>query len=89
VLSAYLKPIVGLADIPTGGYAGKLAEQAGFRPKEAKAILDEYLTPEQQAANRAVSEAKGFLRHWRSDSEPKHDSALSLLNQLHLCSVEA
>lgn len=51
---------VGLADIVTGGRAGKLAEEAGFRPKEAKAILNEYLSPEQQAANKAVSEAKGF-----------------------------
>ena len=53
--------VVGLADIPTLGYAGKLAESAGFRPKEARAILDEYLSPEQIAANKAVSEAKGFL----------------------------
>ncbi|MCR4297467.1 MAG: hypothetical protein NUV75_01755, partial [Gallionella sp.] len=53
--------IVGLADIPTLGYAGKLAETAGFRPKEARAVLDEYLSPEQTAANKAVSEAKGFL----------------------------
>ena len=52
---------VGLLDIPTMGYAGKLLEQAGFKPKEAKEILDTYLSEAQQAANRKVREAKGFL----------------------------
>lgn len=52
---------VGLADMVTGGYAGKVAEQAGFRPKEAKAFLDEQLTPEQQAANQYVHEGDGFM----------------------------
>jgi hypothetical protein len=32
----------------------------GFRPEEARQMLDEMLTPEQQAANRAVQEAEGF-----------------------------
>lgn len=53
--------VVGLADIATGGHAGKLAEEIGFRPKEAKATLDEFLSPEQQAANAKVQDAKGFL----------------------------
>lgn len=52
---------VGLADIPTLGYAGKLLEQAGYRPKEAKAILDTYLSEAQQYANRQVKETKGFV----------------------------
>lgn len=52
---------VGIADIPTMGYAGKAAEAIGFRPKEAKAALDELYTPEQQAANARVQEAKGFV----------------------------
>jgi hypothetical protein len=52
---------VGLADIPTLGYAGKILEQAGYRPKEAKAILDTYLSEAQQYANRQVKETKGFL----------------------------
>jgi hypothetical protein len=38
---------VGLADIPTLGYAGKLLEQAGYRPKEAKEILNTYLSEAQ------------------------------------------
>jgi len=52
---------VGLLDLPTMGYAGKLLEQAGFKPKEAKEILDTYLSEAQQAANRKVREAQGFL----------------------------
>ena len=52
---------VGLADIPTMGYAGKLLDQAGYKPKEAKEILDTYLSEAQQAANRKVKETKGFL----------------------------
>ena len=52
---------VGLADIPTMGYAGKLLEQAGFKPKEAKEILDTYLSEAQQAANRRVKETEGFF----------------------------
>ena len=31
---------VGVADMLTGGRAGKAAEELGFRPKEAKNILD-------------------------------------------------
>jgi hypothetical protein len=52
---------VGLADIPTLGRVGKLLEQAGYKPKEAKAILDTYLSEAQQYANRQVKETKGFL----------------------------
>ena len=51
---------VGLADIPTMGRVGKFLEDQGYKPKEAKAILDTYLSEAQQAANRKVSEAKGF-----------------------------
>jgi GGDEF domain-containing protein/translation initiation factor 1 (eIF-1/SUI1) len=52
---------VGLADIPTGGRAGLLAEKAGVKFKESKEILDTLYSPEQQAANARVSEAKGFV----------------------------
>jgi hypothetical protein len=52
--------IVGIADLLTFGHAGKLAEEAGFRPKEAKALLDQYYTPAQQAANEAVK-VPGFF----------------------------
>ena len=53
--------IVGLADIPTGGRVGKALEGVGFRPTEAKEILQSYKSPEQQAAERAVQEAEGFI----------------------------
>lgn len=52
---------LGIADIASGGRAGQLAEGAGFRPKEAKAMLDEFYSPEQKAANAAVQDAQGFL----------------------------
>lgn len=52
---------VGLADLVSNGYAGKAAEDAGIRFKDAKAILGEYLSPEQQAADREVNDAKGFF----------------------------
>ena len=58
---AFPQAIVGLADIPTGGYAGKLLESAGYRPEEAKAFLDTFLSPAQQTASKEVAEAEGFL----------------------------
>jgi hypothetical protein len=51
---------VGLADLVTGGEAGRAAQEAGFRPAEARQILDDYYSPEQKAANRAVQEAEGI-----------------------------
>src|SRR4030065_329551 len=45
----------------TEGRAGKIAEEAGFRPREAKATLNELLSPAQKAANKAVGDAKGFV----------------------------
>lgn len=52
---------VGIADLATGGAAGKALEGIGYRPKEAKAMLDEMYSPEQKAANKAVSDAEGFF----------------------------
>ncbi|MFA5753308.1 MAG: hypothetical protein WC910_09580, partial [Bacteroidales bacterium] len=52
--------VVGLLDIPTMGYAGKAAEGAGIRFKETQEILDSLYSPQQQEANRKLSEAKGF-----------------------------
>jgi hypothetical protein len=52
---------LGLADIPSGGTIGKFLEDAGYKPKEAKEILDTYLSEAQQYANRQVKETKGFL----------------------------
>lgn len=52
---------VGIADLVTGGRAGQAAESVGFRPKEARAILDEFYSPEQRAANAEVQQAEGFI----------------------------
>lgn len=52
---------VGLADIPTGGAIGNLVEGAGVKFKDAKRLLDEELSPAQQAANRRVEQADGFF----------------------------
>lgn len=52
---------IGLADLATGGLAGKAAEWAGFRPREAREFLDQYLSKNQQAANREVADAEGFV----------------------------
>lgn len=51
---------IGLLDIPTMGLAGKGAEAVGFRPKEAKAFLDEQYSDQQKGAFRAVNDANGF-----------------------------
>jgi len=53
--------IVGLADLVSGGSAGKALEEVGFRPREAKAFLDEYLSEDQKKANQAVQNAEGFF----------------------------
>lgn len=51
---------VGVADLVTGGAAGRAAESIGFRPREAREELDQWYSPEQQAANREVQQAEGF-----------------------------
>lgn len=54
---------VGLLDIPTGGAVGKFLENEGgtigFRPKEAKAMLDRGYTDQQKQAFKAVNDAQG------------------------------
>ena len=52
---------VGLLDIPTQGRVGSFLEDAGFNPRLAKQVLDLYLSEAQQAANKRVQEAKGFV----------------------------
>lgn len=52
---------VGLADLATGGNAGRALESVGFRPKEAKAILDEQYSDAQKAAFKKVQAADGFV----------------------------
>ncbi len=57
---------VGLAGIPTMGRPGKGLEYVGFKPETWKKSLEEYYSPEQQEANRKVSEAKGFVETART-----------------------
>lgn len=52
---------VGLADIVSGGHAGRALEDVGFDPGQAKAILDTYYSRRQQEANQSVEEADGFV----------------------------
>ena len=52
---------VGLADIPTFGYAGKGLEAVGLRFNEAQKILNSWYSPAQQAANKRVEQSDGFL----------------------------
>mgnify|MGYP001559054513 CR=1 FL=1 len=50
---------VGLADLVSGGRAGKsLEEDFGFRPKDAKAFLDEFLSPAQKETNQTLANTK-------------------------------
>ncbi len=58
--------VVGAADLVTGGAAGKLAESAGFRPKEAKAMLEESLSPAQKYANDQVQHAEGLWNTFKA-----------------------
>lgn len=53
---------VGLADMVSGGRAGKfLEDEVGFKPKEARNILNEMYSPEQRAANEYVQQGDGFF----------------------------
>lgn len=52
---------VGLADILSGGRAGKALEDIGADFPITQQILEEQYSPAQQAANRRVAEAKGFM----------------------------
>jgi len=52
---------VGLADIVTGGRAGKALEQAGVGFEETQKFLDDQYSDAQKAANRKVQAADGFV----------------------------
>lgn len=53
--------VVGLADIATGGRAGKALEQAGVGFEETQKFLDGQYSDAQKAANRKVQTAQGFV----------------------------
>ena len=73
--------ILGLADIPTGGRAGKLAEEAGYSPKGIREYLDPMYSPAQQEAKKAVSEAKGFGDTLRAYGEHPSELFHNVLEQ--------
>lgn len=56
--------VVGLADIPTGGRVGKFLENeggaVGFRPKQAKEIVNDWHSDATKEAQRKFQEADGF-----------------------------
>ena len=52
---------VGVADILSGGQAGKSAEDAGVRFKDTQDILDNLKSPAQKEADKQVSQADGFV----------------------------
>ena len=56
---------VGLADIPTGGRVGKFLENKdgafGFRPKEAKEIVNEWHSDATKEAQRKFQQADGLV----------------------------
>ena len=58
--AAAVQGIVGLGSLVSGGRVGQLAEEAGFRPTDGIAILEEFLTPEMRAINKQVDAADGF-----------------------------
>ena len=53
--------VVGLADMATGGRAGKALEQAGVGFEETQKFLDDQYSDAQKAANRKVQTAQGFV----------------------------
>lgn len=52
--------LVGLADMATLGGAGWVADRMGYNPEIARAYIDRWQSPAQQAANSAVAEARGY-----------------------------
>ncbi|WP_313237665.1 hypothetical protein [Delftia acidovorans] len=56
--------VVGLADIATGGRAGKLLENeggaVGFRPKQAREVINEWHSDATKEAQRKFQEAEGL-----------------------------
>lgn len=53
--------VVGLADLASGGKAGKLAEAAGIKFEETNQILDSWKSDAQKAADQKVAGADGFV----------------------------
>lgn len=53
--------MMGLADLASGGRASQVMNRSfGYDPQQARAILDSWQSPAQQAANQEVADAQGF-----------------------------
>jgi len=52
---------VGIADLATGGAAGRAAEAAGVRFKDAKDIAADWYSPEYKRAQQEVQNAHGIV----------------------------
>ena len=52
--------VVGLADIPTGGAAGKALESIGFRPKDARELVNDWHSDATKEAQRKFQESDGI-----------------------------
>ena len=53
--------LVGMADLASGGRAGKAVQDLGVDFKTAKEMLAEHYSPEQKAANEKINQTKGFF----------------------------
>lgn len=56
-----VEAVLGLGSLASGGEAGKKANEAGFKTKEASQLLQSWMTPEQQLADKKVADADGFM----------------------------
>lgn len=52
---------LGAANLVTGGYAGKMAEDLGYDPKAADAFYNPLYSPELKKAQTEVQQAEGFI----------------------------
>jgi len=74
--------IVGLADLPTGGRVGRGLETIGIKPKEWQKDLSEEYSLAQQAANKNVDSAKGFVNTAQAMLENPSTIAHSIIETL-------
>jgi hypothetical protein len=85
---------VGLADLATGGRAGKVLQEGvgipgtdvtlRYDPKAAKDVLSEQHTPAQKAANKAVMDAEGLWETVKAAAKNPSVAGMSVLESLPL-----
>lgn len=78
--------IVGLADIPTGGRVGKALENEGgtfgFRPKQAREIVNEWHSDATKEAQRKFQEAEGLGGKFQAAIENPSNIAGAVIESL-------